>query len=613
MCGIVGYLGRGSARNAVLEGLRQLEYRGYDSAGFVCFCHQTSRLRWVKAVGPFSELERRCQTDPFDGVVGIGHTRWATHGAATEENAHPHFNTEKSIAVVHNGIIENFSEHRYRLSAGGCSFSSETDTEVIAHLFGEALSRYPGDLNKALRLLASQLEGAFACVLMSSYFPDKLFLLRRRSPLCVGVGEDAFFVASDPLAFAEKTARVVFLPDESCAVVSVREGLSIFSPNGTVFDVPEQRISSTWHEVARGGFDHFMLKEIYEQKKVVQDTVSYCRSLTKEEWDNGGFARSDVERICAIGCGTSAYAASVAAYFFEEIAHLSMSVSLASEFRYKTFFGCQADLFCFLSQSGETADTLEALRLVQKKGFSATALVNVPTSSMVREADGVLLTQARREVAVASTKSFTAQVALLYWVAHRMAVHRGLLDRKMLLRAEDDLLLAAEVLEEAMIRYEPEIALRLSSYYAAYEKFIFLGRGQGFAFAGEAALKYKEIVYAFVDCYPAGELKHGPIALIDERTPVCIFSTLDSVVYRKLLVNAQEVKARGGHLLVFCFAEQEELLSLADEAFVFPRVAPLLASIAMVGVMQLLVYHCAVKLNRPVDKPRNLAKSVTVE
>lgn len=613
MCGIVGYVGNRQCRPLVLDGLSRLEYRGYDSAGFVCQDTERGCFSWVKAVGGIENLVKQFEINPIDGSVGMGHTRWATHGASTESNAHPHFNEDHTVAVVHNGIIENYAGIKARLVREGHVFYSETDTEVIAHLFADLLRREVS-LEKALFALVDELEGAFACVIMAQKFPDQLIAIRRRSPLCIGIGTGEVFVASDVAAFSSSAQSVVYLPDETCAFVS-RDGVRYFTFGGQAFEPIARVVDPSWAAVSREGFAHFMLKEIYEQKRVLHDTVSFCRTMAADTWRNSGLAgiESQIKRITFVACGTSAHAAEIAAFFFEKINSIPTATILASEFRHRVVRPQPGELYCFLSQSGETADALEALRQVRALGGRTLALVNVPDSSMVREADGYLLTQARREVAVASTKSFTSQVALLYWLSHRLAAASGSREDSAEHLALYDLLSLADIFEEAMEQHRHAIETKWAPFYAQYEHFIFLGRACSYPLACEAALKLKEVAYRFVDCYPSGELKHGPIALIDERVPVVIFSALDDQAYRKLVSGAQEVKARNGHLVVFAFEGQKELIDLADTAFVVPVVAPLLATLALTGVMQLFVYYMAKELGRPIDKPRHLAKSVTVE
>lgn len=614
MCGIVGYVGDGSSRAFVVTGLEHLEYRGYDSAGFACIENATGKLLFEKSVGDLHSLIRKLDSNKIDGSVGVGHTRWATHGVAAELNAHPHFNTEKTIAVVHNGIIENHGVLKQRLVQSGYVFCSDTDTEVIAHLFDEAMKN-TALLEQVVQSVVAQLQGAFACVVLLEKYPDCLVAIRKRSPLCIGLDSERQFVASDVAAFAEHTRNVLFMPDESFALIK-RFGVRLFSFRGDVLSFAPLRVDPQWLRSTKDGYEHFMLKEIYEQKRVLQDTVAYCRAMSPAVWQKAGFSEevvNELRELFFVACGTSAHAASLAAFFFEHLCQLRASVELASEFRHRALYGFENSLFVFLSQSGETADTIEGLRLVHKAGFRTVALVNVPQSTMVRESDGYLLTQAKREVSVASTKSFTSQVALLYWLALRIACDKGLISPEQVTAGENDLLALAEVFESLMEQYGTYIAQDWAPRYAAYEKFIFLGRQISYPLAREAALKLKEIAYCFVDCYQAGELKHGPIALVEPTVPVFIFSVLDEEVYRKILGSAQEVKARAGRLVVFAFEGQDELIALADDVFIIPRVQPLLGPLAMTGVMQLCMYHIARILGRPIDKPKNLAKSVTVE
>ncbi|HBL99017.1 TPA: glutamine--fructose-6-phosphate transaminase (isomerizing) [Candidatus Dependentiae bacterium] len=618
MCGIVGYVGKGSCRSFVLEGLVRLEYRGYDSAGFVCLDAKTGRMCSVKAAGSLDALKNKLADSAADGSVGMGHTRWATHGTSTEENAHPHFNGARTISVVHNGIIENYQAIKRQLEAKGHSFYSKTDTEVIAHLFDDALAAdgfIKRDIKSAVEHVVKQLEGAFSCAVVLEQFPGLIIAIRKRSPLCIGFGQEQMFVASDVAAFSQHTRRVLYLPDESFALV---EALSValydFLGEERAYSLVE--VDELWLHSTKEDFEHYMLKEIYEQKRVIHDTVAFCRNMSSSVWAQTGLSGQrgvDLKEIDFIACGTSAHAAQIAAFFFEEICRVESSVQLASEFRHRPMFLDKNKICCLLSQSGETADTIEGLRLARNAGVQTLSLVNVPQSTMVRESDGFILTQAKREVAVASTKSFTSQVALLYWMAHRLAVEKGILPYENLESVEQDLLMLAEIFEEVMDRYGADIIHRHAPRYAHFEKFIFLGRQISYPFAREAALKLKEIAYRFVDCYPAGELKHGSIALVEPSIPVFIFSALDEGVYRKILSGAQEVKARDGHLVAFAFEGQDELIELADTAFVVPCVKPLLGPLAMTGLMQLLVYHIARELKCPIDKPRHLAKSVTVE
>lgn len=614
MCSVVGYVGKRSCRSFILEGLRRLEYRGYDSAGFACLCPRDSRLLYAKAVGRLENLEKKLKKEPIDGYVGIGHTRWSTHGAVTEHNAHPHFDCNKTISIVHNGIIENCYALKRQLEEAGHVFFSATDTEVIAHQL-EVLLLSHVTLKKAIIDLVNKLEGAYAFLVLMENYPDCIVLVRKRSPLCIGIGDDELFIASDPLAFAGNSSKVCFLPDESFAIVKADQ-IELYDFKGHALPIKVQELTIDWVNQERKGHEHFMLKEIYEQKEVIHATVDFLRQISNEVWQYMGITQETAQSLKSfnmIGCGTSYHAASIGKFFFEKITKIPAYVHLASEFRYMPFFPSENSLYLAVSQSGETADTLEAMRMLQTHHVPTVALTNVASSTMMREADGFLLTQAGYEIAVVSTKAFSAQLTVLYWLAHRLALEKGLINQQQMHMAQEDLLVVAQLLESCMENYRMDIAHSVAKEYAQSQNFIFLGRHESYPFAQEAALKLKETAYRYTLCYSAGELKHGPLALIDVKTPVFVFSSQEPLIYQKLLGNVQEVKVRGGHVVAFTFEHQKELQLLADRVFIIPDVKPLLGTIAMTGLMQLLVYEIAKELGRPIDKPRNLAKSVTVE
>ncbi len=613
MCSVVGYVGAGKSRDAVVEGLRRLEYRGYDSAGFACLDDYGKQLLCAKAEGSLSNLLDQFKKTPIDGSLGIGHTRWATHGAASVENAHPHFDCKKRISIVHNGIIENFLSLKEELKFHNHIFSSGTDTEVIAHLFEHYLTESV-TAHAAFAKVISRLNGTFAFIALAQDYPDTVFIARNGSPLCIGVGEHEHFIASDVLAFAGKADKVIFLPDHSYGLVT-KDEVHLFENSGTPLKTIIQPLDLQWQKVEKEGHEHFMLKEIYEQKIAIVRTVTWLQSMSDTIWKTIGLSSEfiqELDQITFLGCGTSWHAGRIAEFFFESVAKVPAFSALASEFKFRTFYPHKKSFFMPISQSGETADTLDAVRFVKACGIPVVVLTNVPSSTMVRESDGFLLTQAGPEVAVASTKAFTTQIAALYWLAHRMALEKKLLSSEAFIQKETALLTAAYLLEETIEKYKNDITLLHAPYYAKFERFIFLGRHITYSFALEAALKLKEISYVFCQAYPAGELKHGPIALVDEKTPVFIFSHPDQEVYIKLLSNAQEIKARKGHLVAFVFEGQEELAQLADLAFVLPRVEPLLAPLVLTGIMQFFVYQIAKQRGCAIDKPRNLAKSVTV-
>ncbi len=614
MCGIVGYVGNKLSRDIVLKGLSRLEYRGYDSAGFACFDIQNKNLHCVKTAGHLSQLQNKIKKTSIDGFVSIGHTRWATHGKANENNAHPHFDCEKKIAVVHNGIIENHTTLKNIFEKKGHFFHSSADTEVIAHLFEES-SEMHGFTAHTLKHVVNQLEGAYTFVILCEKASDTLFVARRKAPLCLGIGQDELFIASDPLAFAGLVDRVVFLPDESYALIT-KTGFQLYDFNGNLIHAKSELFDMRWVDIEKAGHEHFMLKEIYEQKHAIGHSLAFYQSISSSISNHIGLSSTQLKNIGSvafIGCGTSWHAGKIAEFFFESIAGIQATASLASEFRYRTFFKDNVDVVIAISQSGETADTLEALRMTSKYEIPSIALTNVASSTMVREADGFLLTHAGPEIAVASTKAFSTQVTALYWLAHRIALEKNIITHDALTQAELDLLMASELLEDLIEKYKHEIMSKDVEFYSQLSRFIFLGRHISYPFACEAALKMSEITYKMSLAYPAGELKHGPLALIDNTIPVFVFSHIDPIIYQKLLANVQEVKARNGHVIAFACADQKELIELADRVFIIPHIKPLLMPLVMTGLMQFFCYAIAKKCNLPIDKPRNLAKSVTVE
>lgn len=614
MCGLVGYIGNNLSRSRIFKGLERLEYRGYDSAGFACLNPADNHIDFNKAPGRLSNLTQKIDLEPIDGHVGIGHTRWSSHGVSSLENAHPHFDCYKKISVAHNGIIENYHELKEQLNLQGHTFISQTDTEVVAHLFESLLIQW-GSLKEAILSLVQQLKGAYALVFIMQDYPDHMIVVRKGSPLCLGIGTHEMFVASDPMAFAEDTNKVIFLPDESFVILK-KDDIKLYDFSGTSRSPFIQEINYNWTEIDKKGYEHFMLKEIFEQKTAIQATMELSRSIEETVWQQMGVdadAIKNLESITLIGCGTSWYAARIAQFYFEQICLLPTKIMLASEFRYMSFFPEQKTLYIAISQSGETADTLEAVRLVNSFNLPTIGLTNVASSTIVREARGYLLMNAGPEIAVASTKAFSNQLATLFWLANRIALEKGFINKSKMEQAYSDLFIAAEALENTIFAYQEDIIASLAPFYAQFKKFIFLGRNISYPFAMEAALKLKEIAYVFAQCYPAGELKHGPIALVDSETPILLFSSLDALIYQKLVSNAQEVKARSGHLTVFAFEGQKEIIELADTVFIIPKVNPLLGPLAMTGLMQFFVYQIARVLGCNIDKPRNLAKSVTIE
>ena len=619
-CSIVGYIGNMLCKSFIETGLSRLEYRGYDSAGFACLTQPDNQLVVIKAEGQLIKLKEKLKKDPADGMIGIGHTRWATHGPATETNAHPHPDCQENIAVVHNGIIDNFFELKTHLIEAGHVFHSQTDTEVISHVLEDNVLQYDS-LEKAMAATVHDLKGTYAFLAILGDHPDVIVAARKSSPICVGIGNNETFVASDFLAFAGKTNKVAFLPDETFAIIT-KNNVSLYAFDGTPLQLKIQTIDIAPEAYEKLGHEHFMLKEIYEQRNAIRAAVEYYKSLGTDIWKTIGISQDyahNLKSIQLFGCGTSWHAARIAQFFFETICGIPVSVHLASEFRYMPFFKRENTLFIAISQSGETADTLRSFRLiksnhaVRSNNIPIMVLTNVPSSTMAREADGVLPLKAGPEIAVASTKAFTTQITALYWLAHALALEKGLITQEQMHQAEENLLYAADVLEEFIDKYRIDMINIFGKKYAQAKRFMYLGRHITYPFAMEGALKLKEISYIFAQGYPAGELKHGSIALVDLETPTILFSHLDPLIYQKLISNAQEVKARKGHLIVFAFEGQAELLKIADQAFILPRVAPLLEPLAMAGLMQFFAYQVAKELGRDIDKPRNLAKAVTVE
>lgn len=614
MCCVVGYIGSQQSRSLVLEGLTRLEYRGYDSAGFACLSSESKEILSVKSLGGVDRLAQQCATSALDGFLGLGHTRWSTHGVPNIENAHPVMDCQGVVAVAHNGIIENHAYLRQELLQAGHIFTTKTDTEVIAHSLESALAA-TSSLQEAACQVVNKLEGAFAFSALMRNHPDVLLAVRFRSPLCIGIGDGGMFVASDQLAFVGKADKVVFLPDASYALV-YKDHFEVYDFNGNALHLEPQPLTLVWAEGGKQGYEHYMLKEIYEQKRVMAATVTAMRSFHRVMEAQLGVSAEymkELEHIVLIGCGTSWHAAHIAKFYFESLCKIPVTVGLASEFKHREFFIPKKSLCIAISQSGETADTLEVVRLLNEQAIPVIALTNVASSTLVRESLGFLLTQAGQEIAVASTKSFSAQVASMFLLAHTIALQKGYLKQTEIEFAQEELLVAAEVLEKSIETYKSRINDEIAPWCAQYHQAIFLGRHLSYTLAEEAALKLKEIAYIFAEAFPAGELKHGPIALVDKKTLIFLFSVLDPIVYQKLVSNAQEVKSRGGQLIVFAFEGQHELIGLADHAFIFSPVHPLLAPLAMLGVIQYLVYKIAQVLQLPIDKPRNLAKSVTVE
>src|SRR5712664_2561228 len=621
MCGIVGYVGKKRVVPVIIDGLRRLEYRGYDSAG-IAVSGNGGGLQIRRAEGKLRNLEEAIRLRPLDGTYGIGHTRWATHGRPTEENAHPHRDCSGRVVVVHNGIIENFLPLKRKLQSEDHTFVTETDTEVIAHLIEKYLNEGEPTLEAGVRRAVADLRGIYALAIMSSDEPEKIVAVRQGPPIVIGLGQNEYFVASDVPPLLYHTRDVFFLGDSEMAVLT-RDGVSVTDFEGNPVSPDVQRI--TWDPIAaeKGGFKHYMLKEIYEQPRAVRETVEGRISLDTgrvflDEMKN--ITEADFRRFTSIkiaACGTSWHAGLAGQYMIEQLARISVDVDYASEFRYRDPVLDENTLLLVISQSGETADTIAALREVKERGGKVLSICNVQGSMITREADGTILTHAGPEIGVASTKAFTAQMIALYLFGLYLGQLRGTLSDEQS-KAHAQQLAELPVKMEHLLNDAGAIE-ELSKEFFRSDDFLYLGRGINFPVALEGALKLKEISYIHAEGYPAGEMKHGPNALIDERLPVMFINTREAgnraseLRYEKTHSNIVEVKAREG-IVISVLTEGDSMSSVvSDHVIEIPASSDLLTPILSVIPLQLLAYHIAVRRGCDVDQPRNLAKSVTVE
>ncbi|KPC77045.1 glutamine--fructose-6-phosphate transaminase (isomerizing) [Laceyella sacchari] len=608
MCGIVGYIGEKQAQSILLEGLSKLEYRGYDSAGLAVYNGETIKVN--KAKGRLANLEERLAVESLPGVLGIGHTRWATHGKPSDENSHPHVDMAGRFAIVHNGIIENYIELKEELMAKGHVFTSETDTEVVAKLLAEL---WDGDLVSTVQKAVARLEGAYALGVISEYEPDKLVAVRYASPLVVGVGDGENFIASDIPAILKHTRDVYILEDGEMAILKP-DSVTLMRVDGTPVERETMKVNWDIATAEKGGYDHFMMKEIHEQPKAIRDTLSgrvkdgvvdlsQEIGLTKEQI-------KDIEKIHFVACGTAYHAGLVGKTVLEELARIPVECDVASEYRYRNPIITDKTLVVVVSQSGETADTLAALREAKKQGARVIAITNVVGSSVAREADDVIITWAGPEIAVASTKAYTSQLIAIYLLGLYLAQVRGPKTAEQLSEIVNHLM-ALSTHAEDVLKQEKQIA-QFARSMAKNEHLFFLGRGLDYAVALEGSLKLKEISYIHSEAYAAGELKHGTLALIEEGIPVVALAT-QHAVYDKMVSNIQEVKARGAHVLGLATEGDSELRKTVDEVIHIPKTIDLLTPVLTVIPLQLFAYYACVERGYDVDKPRNLAKSVTVE
>ena len=614
MCGIIGYIGAKQVVPVIVDGLRRLEYRGYDSAGVAVVHDGIVDVR--RSAGKLSRLEDALRAHPLDGDYGIGHTRWATHGRPTEENAHPHRDSTGRIVVVHNGIIENYLEIKRELEAKGVVFKSETDTEVVAHLLRELMQ--DDGLENAVRRALLVLRGLFALVIMSADDPGKIVAVRNGPPIVVGLGDDEFFVASDVPAILSHTRDVVFLGDEEMAVIT-RHGVAFTDYAGAAISKATQRV--LWDPIMaeKAGYKHFMLKEIFEQPWAIRETVlgrvsEETGTIFLNEMNLSDETLRAVDRVIVLACGTSWHAGLVAKFVIEQLARLPVEVDYGSEYRYREPIVSERTLAVVITQSGETADTLAALREAKRHGASSVAICNVVGSMATRECDGTVYTHAGPEIGVASTKAFTSQLVALHLLALYLAQVRGTLTPAEI-RPHIAALNQLPLLVEEALKCEGQIEEIAKRFYQCSD-FLYLGRGAQYPIALEGALKLKEISYIHAEGYPAGEMKHGPIALIDEKLPVVAIATQDHL-FEKMMGNVQEAKARGGHIIALTTKGDDRMDAildpLHDSRIPLPACPPLVAPVVAVIPLQLLSYHIAVRRGCDVDQPRNLAKSVTVE
>ena len=610
MCGIIGYIGKREAPEILMEGLKRLEYRGYDSAG-LALLHQ-GRLEIRRCQGKLAVLEALLKESPVRGQAGIGHTRWATHGRPSEENAHPH--RVGAIAVVHNGIVENFAELKAELIAAGEKFSSETDTEVISHLVHQYVSQGL-DFEAAARKALLRLQGAYAVLILNEKEPDLIIAAKQASPMILGLGEGENLVASDIPALISHTQRVVLLEDGDYAVIRA-DGVEVKNLQGEPVSRRPREVQWTPAMAEKGGYKHYMQKEIFEQPRAVAETLAGRIKLEAGEVSFEDFAITEgqllkVRRIAVVACGTAWHAGLVGKYLLEQFCGLPVEVDIASEFRYRKPLLDSETLLILISQSGETADTLAALEEGRRRGARILSICNVMEASIPRCSDGVIYTRAGPEIGVASTKAFVTQLAVLYLFAVHLAGVRGTLPAEARREMLKEILRVPHLIED-VLETDAQIQAVARRFYRA-KGFFFIGRGIHFPLALEGALKLKEISFIHAEGYPAGELKHGPIALVDENMPVVVLAPRNPM-FEKVMSNLEEVAARGGKIIALVTAGDEpKVAAKATEVIPLPQVAPELAPILLAVPLQLLAYHVAVLNGTDVDQPRNLAKSVTVE
>jgi glucosamine--fructose-6-phosphate aminotransferase (isomerizing) len=612
MCGIVAYIGPKEAFPILIKGLQRLEYRGYDSAGIALL---NGDLQLYKTKGKVAELEAFLKDKDLQGTIGIAHTRWATHGEPNQTNAHPHFSKSGKLAIIHNGIIENYAALKKELVKRGYTFQSDTDTEVLINLIEDIQKNEKVSLEEAVRISLNQVIGAYAIVILSEENPDMLIAARKGSPLVIGIGKNDYYIASDATPIVEYTKNVVYLEDEEVAIIKKGEELQIRNIKNRKKTPYIQELEWNLNELEKGGFDHFMLKEIHEQPRSIKDSMRGRLNAKKGIVSLGGVSEYEdkllkARRVIMVACGTSWHAALVGEYLFEDIARISVEVEYASEFRYRNPIIDENDIVIAISQSGETADTLAAIKMAKSKGATILGVCNVVGSSIPRLTDAGSYTHAGPEIGVASTKAFTAQVTILTLMALRLAQLKGTIPKSRFMQILHELELLPQKVEEVLD--DGGLAKKIAKEFKDASNFLYLGRGYNFPVALEGALKLKEISYIHAEGYPAAEMKHGPIALIDENMPV-VFIAPNKGTYDKVVSNIQEVKARNGKIIAIVTKGDTAVKKMADYIIEIPETEEMLVPLLATIPLQKLAYHIAIMRGCNVDQPRNLAKSVTVE
>ena len=613
MCGIVAYLGQQNAYEIIIKGLQRLEYRGYDSAGIAL--HQKGDIHVFKQKGKVKDLQDFIADKNTSSSLGIGHTRWATHGLPNDTNAHPHQSGNKQISLVHNGIIENYAILKQELEQRGHHFLSETDTEVLVHLREDIQEKSKLSLFEAVRVALSEVVGAYAIVVIDKANPNQLIAARKSSPLVIGIGEDEYFLASDATPIVEYTKNVIYLDDDEIALINLSEGLTLKTISNEIKTPYIQELEMQLEALEKGGYEHFMLKEIYEQPQSILDSMRGRISLNQSHVGLGGIKNYEekllnANRLIFVACGTSWHAGLVGEYLFEEIARIPVEVEYASEFRYRNPIINENDVVIAISQSGETADTLAAIKIAKERKATIIGICNVVGSSISRETDCGSYTHAGPEIGVASTKAFTAQVTILTLMAMMIGKRKGTINAEKFNRLVVEMNSNPEKLRSVL--KQDKLIEKIAKIYNQSTNALYLGRGINFPLALEGALKLKEISYIHAEGYPAAEMKHGPIALIDEEMPVFVIATKDSS-YEKIVSNIQEVKARKGKIIAIVSEGDTEVKKIADHYIEIPKCDELLVPLLATVPLQLLSYHIAVMRGCNVDQPRNLAKSVTEE